>query len=200
MLEVALGHTINMLTFLDAVMNSVSLSLRLAMRRLWADHVIWTRQYIVANLAGAPDEGAAAGRLLRNQEDIGNAIVPLYGKEAGAGLTDLLKQHILIAVDLINAAKANDQRRFQDEDMKWSKNAEDIATFLSGANPNWPQKDVLDLLNLHLKLTKDEVVLRLEKNWDKDAATFDEIFTEILTVADTLSEGIIKQFPDRFGG
>ncbi len=180
-------------------MNGAALSLRLAMRRLWADHVIWTRQYVVAALAGAPDANAAAGRLLRNQEDIGNAIVPLYGKSAGAGLTDLLKQHILIAVDLINAAMANDQGKFQEEDMKWSRNAEDIATFLSRANPNWPQKDVLDLLNLHLRLTKDEVVLRLEKNWEKDAANFDEIFTEILTVADALTDGIINQFPEKYG-
>lgn len=154
---------------------------------------------MVAALAGAPDANAAAGRLLRNQEDIGNAIVPLYGKSAGAGLTDLLKQHILIAVDLINAAMANDQGKFQEEDMKWSRNAEDIATFLSRANPNWPQKDVLDLLNLHLRLTKDEVVLRLEKNWEKDAANFDEIFTEILTVADALTDGIINQFPEKYG-
>src|SRR5256886_11648472 len=67
-----------------------------ALRRLWADHVIWTRQYIVAAVAGTPDAEAAAGRLLRNQEDIGNAIVPLYGEEAGAELTRLLKDHILI--------------------------------------------------------------------------------------------------------
>src|SRR2546426_1012512 len=84
-----------------------------ALRRLWADHVIWTRQYIVGALAGAPDAKVAAGRLLRNQEDIGNAIVPLYGEEAGAKLTALLKDHILIAVDAIDAAIADDERRFR---------------------------------------------------------------------------------------
>lgn len=181
--------------------NQAAWSLKAALRRLWADHVIWTRQYVVAAVAAAPDAAAAASRLLKNQEDIGNAIVPLYGQGAGARLTELLKQHIMIAVDLIEAAKVGDQERFALEDANWSRNAEEIATLLSTANPaNWPHKDVLDLLNLHLSLTKGEVVARLEQDWDKDVAAFDEIFTEILTVADVLADGIIKQFPDRFGG
>ena len=81
-------------------------SLNAALRRLWADHVIWTRQYVVATVGDAPDAEAAGGRLLKNQEDIGGAIVPFYGSDAGQALTDLLKQHIMIAVDLIAAAKA----------------------------------------------------------------------------------------------
>src|SRR5438445_5094141 len=120
-------------------------SLKAAMRKLWADHVIWTRQYIVAAVAGAPDAEAAAARLLRNQEDIGNAVVPFYGAEAGAGLTDLLKSHILIAVDLIDAARAGDKRRFARHDRRWDRNADEIAAFLAGANPNWPEQDVRDL-------------------------------------------------------
>lgn len=173
-------------------------SLKNAMRRLWADHVIWTRQYVVGAVGGTPDAEAAAGRLLKNQEDIGNAIVPFYGADAGAGLTDLLKQHILIAVDLIEAAKSGDTAKFEEHDKRWSANAEEIADFLSGANPNWPRADVLDLLNLHLALTKREVVARLEKNWADDVGAFDEIFTEVLTLSDALSDGVVKQFPEKF--
>jgi hypothetical protein len=179
-------------------MNQESWALKSAMRRLWSDHVIWTREYVVAAIKETPDKDAAAGRLLRNQEDIGNAVVPLYGDDAGKGLAELLKQHILIAVDLIEAAKAGDEERFQSEDEKWSRNVEEIAGFLNGANPNWPKNDVLDLLNLHLTLTKGEVVARLQEDWLKDVESFDEIFTEILTVADALSDGIIKQFPERY--
>lgn len=183
---------------MSAVMTEASLSLERAMRRLWSDHVIWTREYVVAAIAEAPDKGVVANRLLKNQEDIGNAVVSIYGQAAGAQLTNLLKQHILIAVDLIEAAKSGDQKKFEEEDKKWDRNAEDIAHFLSSANPNWLAKDVVDLLSLHLKLTKQEAVARLQKNWAADVAAFDEIFTEILTVADVLSAGIIKQFPDKF--
>jgi len=71
------------------------------MRRLWADHVIWTRDYVVAAIAGTEDADAIATRLLKNQDDIGNAIVPIYGQDAGAELTRLLREHITIAVDLL---------------------------------------------------------------------------------------------------
>jgi hypothetical protein len=179
-------------------MSEAQCNLRTALRKLWADHAIWTRQYIVAFASDGQDTGAAATRLLKNQEHIGNAIVPFYGEVAGARLTDLLKQHILIAVDLLTAAKAGDDAEFQRQDQRWSQNAEEIAAFLSGANPNWPKNDVVDLLSVHLKLTKDEAVARLAGKWDDDVSAFDDIFTEIMTVSDTLADGIVKQFPDRF--
>jgi hypothetical protein len=184
---------------METIMSDAIWSLKAALRRLWADHVIWTREYVVAALAETPDTEAAAGRLLKNQEDIGGAVVPFYGEAAGAALTDLLKQHILIAVDLIEAAKSGNDAKFQTEDAKWTENAEQIAELLSGANPNWLKDDVVDLLGLHLSLTKQEVVARLQKDWAADVEAFDQIFTEILTVSDVLADGIVKQFPDRFG-
>jgi hypothetical protein len=180
------------------VINGATWSLARAMHKLWADHVFWTRDYVVAAVGNYPDAEVALARLLKNQEDIGNAIVPFYGNDAGARLTELLKEHIVIAGDLITAAMTGDEQKFAETDKEWSRNAEDIAAFLSGANPNWPQKDVVDLLNLHLTLTKDEAVARMQADWDKDVAAFDEIFTEILTLSDILSEGIVRQFPEKF--
>ncbi len=175
-----------------------AVALKLALRKLWTDHVVWTRQYVVAAVAGTPDADAAAGRLLRNQEDIGNAVVPVYGRAAGDGLTGLLKQHILIAVDLVAAAKAGDNAKFQEHDRRWTQNADEIATFLGKANPHWPKKAVLDLLELHLKLTKGEVVARLQKNWADDVKAFDDILNEAMVIADTLADGSQKQFPGKF--
>ncbi len=179
-------------------MNQETYSLRTALRRLWTDHVVWTRSYVVAAVADMPDAGAAAERLLKNQEDIGAAVVPFYGKDAGDALTTLLKQHIMIAVELIGAAKAGDTTRFEEQDNLWTKNAEDIAELLSGANPNWVKDDVVDILGIHLKLTKDEAVARMEGKWEADIEAFDQILTEILTLSDILADGIVKQFPDRF--
>jgi len=170
---------------------------RLALRKLWSDHVIWTREYIVAAVAGTPDADAAAGRLLKNQEDIGVAIAGFYGDAAGATLTDLLKAHIMIAVDLVAAAKSGDQAAFAKHDARWTANAEEIAGFLAGANPNWPKQDVLDLLSLHLKLTKDEAVARIGGDWAADIKAFDAIFNEIMVLADALNDGIVAQFPEK---
>ncbi len=168
------------------------------MRRLWVDHTVYTRLYIVSAFADLPDAQALAGRLLRNQEDIGNAIVPFYGKDAGNKLTDLLKQHIIIATEVVAAAKSGGKQKFAESDKKWVANADDIAAFLSSANPNWPKKDVADLLHLHLKLIEEFATARLTKNYDEDIKKLDEYFTEAMLIADTLSEGVIRQFPGRF--
>ena len=177
---------------------SANTSLRQAMRRLWMDHTVYTRLYIVSAFANLPDAQTVAGRLLRNQEDIGNAIVPYYGKAAGAKLTELLKEHIVIAVDVVAAAKSGDQKKFAEVDKKWIANADDIAAFLSSANPNWPKKDAADLLHLHLQLIREFATARLGKNYDEDIKKLDEYFTEGMLIADTLSEGVIKQFPNKF--
>lgn len=172
--------------------------LRDGMRRLWTDHVVWTRAYIVAATSNDPSASAAAARLMKNQEDIGNGIAPYYGAAAAAQLTDLLKQHINIAVDLVNAAKANDNVRLTDADKRWHANSAEIATFLSGANPNWPRETLRVMLDEHLRLTTDEAKARLEKRWTDDVRAFDQILGQALHMADALTDGIIKQFPNRF--
>jgi len=175
-----------------------SVALQTAMRKLWADHVLWTRQYIVSTVLNDPSAQAASVRLLKNQADIGNAVVPYYGAAAGAKLTDLLKQHILIAVDLVSAAKAGNAAKQADADKRWHQNAADIATFLSGANPNWRRQTLLDMLNRHLALTTQEAVNRLQQKWNDDVSNFDAIFSQSMMMADALSAGIIKQFPAKF--
>jgi len=167
------------------------------MRRLWADHVIWTRDYIVAATSDNPSAPVVLNRLMRNQDDIGNAIKPFYGDAAGARITELLKQHIAIAGELVAAAKANDATKQADADKRWHGNAADIATFLANANPNWARATVLEMLNNHLALTTREAVDRLQKNWTDDVTNFDNIFTQAMQMADALADGIVKQFPTK---
>lgn len=183
---------------LPATVSSAEMTLRQDMRRLWSDHVIWTRDYIVAAVANSGDQQASAARLLKNQEHIGAAVAAYYGKPAGDKLTALLKDHIMIAVDVIAAAKAHDDANYQAADKKWQQNAEDIATFLSGANPNWPKATLVSMMQMHLSTTTKEVVARLHGQWNDDVAAFDEVYAHILHMADALSDGIVKQFPEKF--
>ena len=99
-----------------------------AMRKLWEDHITWTRLAIVSFAAGLPDLQATEARLLANQVDIGNAIKPYYGRTAGNRLTALLKEHILGAVALLQAAKAGDQAAIAKASTAWYANANQIAT------------------------------------------------------------------------
>ena len=170
-----------------------------AMRRLWEDHVTWTRLYIVSAVAGLPDVQATAERLLQNQTDIGNAIKPFYGDAAGERLTALLKPHILIAAELVAAAKADKGDDVKAVSTRWYENADQIADFLSAANPkHWPQATMRNEMRHHLDLTLQEAHARLRGDWKADIAAYELIHTHILGMADVLTGGITSQFPRRF--
>jgi hypothetical protein len=170
----------------------------LALRDLWADHTGWTRNYIISFVAGLPDTNFAAQRLLKNQVDIGNAIKPFYGNVAGDKLTSLLKDHIMGAVDLLKAAKAGNTTGAAAAEKKWYENADQIATFLSSANPNWSKIALKSMLDNHLALTKSEAVARLTGNYAADITAYDKVRQEANMMSDTLVDGIVKQFPGKF--
>jgi hypothetical protein len=170
-----------------------------AMRKLWEDHITWTRLFIVSFAAGLPDTDATAQRLLQNQTDLGNAIKPYYGDAAGRQLTALLREHILIAADLLTAAKANDSAAVAAASARWYANADAIAAFLHHANPKaWPLDEMKHMMRKHLDLTLAEAVARLNGDWPADIAAYEQVHQEILQMADMLSDGIIHQFPKQF--
>jgi hypothetical protein len=174
-------------------------ALRQGMRALWEEHITWTRMAIVDFAAGAPSLDASTARLLRNQTDLGNAIAPFYGKAAGKRLTTLLREHIMIAVDVLTAAKAGDQADLTEAQASWARNGNQIADFLASANPKaWQRAEMRQMMRGHLKLTTDEAVARLTGNWTADVRAFDLVHTQALVMADMLSAGIISQFPQRF--
>jgi hypothetical protein len=176
-----------------------SAQLRQDMRQLWEDHVTWTRVVIISAAAGLPDYPTAVARLLRNQEDIGNAVKPFYGDAAGSQLTGLLKDHIAIAADLLAAAKTGDAAAQKDAGARWYANADDIAGFLSKANPDhWPLADMTKMMHDHLDLTLQEATARLTGDWAGDVAAYDQVVGEILKMSDMLTDGIVAQFPGRF--
>ena len=175
-----------------------TVELKMAMRKLWEDHITYTRNYIISAIANLPDGDSVAKRLLKNQDDIGDAITPYFGADAGKKLAALLRDHILIATEVVRAAKADNKDQLAEAQKKWSANGKDIAAFLSGANPFWPKKDLEQMLQKHLDLTSGEVVGRLKKDWAADIKSYDDGHVHMLMFADTLTDGIAKQFPAKF--
>lgn len=173
-----------------------AIDLRNSMRKLWTDHTTYTRAYIVSAVAGLPDLGTVTQRLLRNQDDIGSAIKPIYGEEAGKKLAALLRDHILIAADITKAAKANDSKGVDAGEKKWKANADDIAAFLAGANPNWKKPMLTDMLHKHLDFVTQQVVSRIKADWPADIQAYDAGYAHMMMFADMLTDGIIKQKPN----
>ncbi len=178
--------------------SSKSEELKFNMRDLWQEHVAWTRNVVLCIVDELPGEDQAVNRLLSNQDDIGNAIKPFYGNEAGEKLATLLREHITIAAEVVKAAKANDKNALGSADKKWHTNADQIAEFLSKANPNWEFEEMKMMMHEHLKLLTDETTSRIKKDFKADIAAYDKSQDQILKMADMLSVGIIQQFPDKF--
>lgn len=183
----------------DSCISQSEVEFKNSFRRLWIDHVLWTSNYITsATTADAEDQKQVLTRLLKNQEDIGNAIKPVYGEKAGNQLTGLLKEHIVIAGKIVDAAKRNDTASVNELNKVWYKNADDIAAFLSSANPNLKNEELKKLLYMHLKLVTDDVVASVQKNWSNRITSIDEGVSHIILMSDAISSGVVKQFPDKF--
>ncbi|HKG20091.1 MAG TPA: hypothetical protein VKB00_10160 [Candidatus Limnocylindrales bacterium] len=172
------------------------------MRKLWEDHIVWTRQYIVSAAtlpADRADIGPTTDRLLANQTDIGNALKPFYGDAAGEQVTALLRDHILTAAQLVAAAKARDSAAVERTSAAWYANGEDIAVALHELNPRyWDLEHFKMMMKAHLDRTLDEAVARLQGRYADDIAAYEAVHADILQMADMLSDGIIRQFPKAF--
>ena len=171
------------------------------MRKLWEDHITWTRLVIIGVFEDLPDLEPSVQRLLQNQVDIGDAIKPFYGEAAGDQLTALLTDHILIAAEILQAAKAGDTAALEEASERWYANADDIAAFLHAANPqHWPLEEMQMMMREHLDLTLEEAVAYLSGDYEASIAAYDEVHLQALEMADMLSDGIIRQFPNKFKG
>ena len=177
---------------------SSAAALKTNMRKLWEDHVTWTRNVILCIVDELPGTDQAVKRLLQNQVDIGNAIKPYYGEEAGNKLTALLTPHITISAEVVKAAKAGNTAALDEANKRWFANADEISEFLSKANPNWGLAEMKTCMNDHLKLTTDEAVQRIKKDYDADVIAYDKVHLEILKMSDMIAVGIVKQFPEKF--
>jgi hypothetical protein len=174
------------------------LALRDEWRSLWEQHVAWTRMTIESAAFGSPDFPQVSARLLQNAQDMGAAVRPWYGDAAGTDFAMLIRDHLLIAIRLVSAAKAGDTAGAAQAEKEWYANADAIAAFLAGANPYWSAQEWRSMFYEHLALTKDEAVATLTGDYQKSAGTYDEIEREALLMADTVSGGIMRQFPRYF--
>jgi len=154
------------------------------LRKLWEQHVFWTRSFIISTAAGLGDLDAVTRRLMRNPADFAVLFRRFYGNETAASFEDLLSNHLQIGGDLVKAAKNNDVTGADAARRKWYENADEIAAFLASVNPCWDEETWKRLLYNHLEMTEKEASLRLAGRYEEDVAIFDVIEAEALKMAD----------------
>jgi len=170
------------------------IALKNSLRQLWEQHSFWTRSFIISTAAGLGDLDLVTKRLLRNPSDFANLLKKYYNNDKAETFQKLLEQHLLIAGDMVNAAKAGFTEDVAAYRKRWYENADMIAAFLAGINPNWNEKKWQNLLYDHLKMVEAEAIQRLNRQYDADIKTFDQIENQSLQMEDYMASGIINQF------
>jgi hypothetical protein len=168
------------------------------LRSLWEQHVFWTRMTVNSIVGGLPDEEPTTARLLRNPDDFAAVLRPLYGPAIAARFAELLRSHLTIAAELVKALKAGNTAAAEDARKRWFMNADDIAAFLGRINPYWSEAEWRNMLYEHLRLLSNEVATRLAGNYEENVATSDRIQAQALGMADVMTRGIARQFPEFF--
>lgn len=173
--------------------------LHTAMQTLWTDHMMWTYNTVDAFYHNSTALQPTLDRLLQNQKDIGNAIAPYYGKEAGDKLTALLTTHINQAVPVLTAAKNDDKEALKKALDDWHANAKEIAEFLTAANSQyWPAAETEKMMKTHIDQTTTYAVDLLKNDFPNAIKHFDEARMHMVEMGTMLAIGIIKQQPDKF--
>ena len=170
-----------------------------AMRELWSDHMQWTYATVDAYYHDQNGLQAHLDRLLKNQKELGAAIVPYYGQQAGDTLAALLTIHIQQAVPVLQTAQAGNQPALDQALADWYANAKEIANFLSAANPeHWPKADMEEAMEHHITQTTAYAVDLLNGDFTNAVVHYDEAFNHMMDMADLLAKGIALQFPGKF--
>ena len=169
-------------------------------RKLWEDHITWTRVVIIAILDELPGTQAYIDRLLQNYEDMEEALAPYYGEDAEV-LGDLIQDHLVIAAELLTAANNGDTAAFNDAKARWYANAHDIAVQMNEMNPEfWPLEETEQMWVEHLDATLEEATAHLTGDFAGEVAAYDLVHDLALKMADFFSNGVMQQFPARFRG
>lgn len=169
-------------------------NLQNVMRALWEQHVEWTRMAIISAVENIADADLVTKRLLRNPSDFAAVLMPYYGAEKAAGFEKLFREHLVIADQLVKAAKAGNKKAADDAEKHWYENADLIARYLNSINPYWSYSAFRQMLFEHLGMTKNEAVYRISKKYAEDIAEYEKIEKEALMMADAMTDGILRQF------
>ncbi|UTG81112.1 acetylglutamate kinase [Bacillus paranthracis] len=168
------------------------------MRSLWEQHVAWTRLAIISIVFNLPDVNITVRRLLQNATHMGLSLEPFYGEDAVKKYSTLIKDHLVIAADLVKAAKAGDQNSATAIEKKWYANGDEIVAFLTSINPYIDKEAFRNMFYEHLALTKAEALAFLNKDYEAGVKLYDKIEKEALEMADMITKAIVQQFPQVF--
>lgn len=170
-----------------------------ALRDLWIGHVFWVRSFSVATLSkNEAAAKAAEQQAVANAQAIAGAIEPFYGATAKDALFKLLAGHYGAVKAYLVATASDDTAAQSKATEQLTSNAEEIAAFLSKANPNLRKDALNELLLAHGGHHIQQIQELKALNYTAEAKTWADMTNHMYTIADALADALAKQFPKKF--
>jgi len=179
--------------FHKTILTAEKPTLKDTVRKLFTDHAAYTKFFIESFLNSSEDVKAIENRLLQNQQDIGNAVKPIIGITNGNQLTALLTQHIILAAEVLNQLKQNNQSKLKTAINNLFNNSEHVAEFLNSLNPQkLPLPAIADEFHQHNQFVIDLALLHSEKKWEEEVSCYDAYYNHMLHFADLIYQALKK--------
>lgn len=179
--------------------NSKAINFRIEERKMWSDYSRYLREYVLSVANETEDESLILEKLIQNQEKIALSLKPYYGNYNSNKLSELLKEQIYITSKILHETKNNNNKDVEQINKLKNENSEKIARFLYGINELWKIDLLEEILNKHLNLVCNQINSRINGQWERDIKAYDDDYDHIIMFSDLISDGIIKEFPNKFG-
>ena len=172
--------------------------LKADMRKLWEDHITLTHGVVVSVITDQAGMDDLVRQMDQNLKEMGNTIAAYYGDEAGRKYSKLLYSNITLAADLMIATRRGHDAAYDKAEKKWQANADEIVAFLNATNPNWTVSEMKAMIYSQQWYIAQEAIAVKSKDDKGDLSAYNNANLAVLTMADKMSDGIIRQFPERF--
>jgi hypothetical protein len=170
-----------------------SVALRAAIKKLWEEEGLFARNYLLSVLNGSGDVADAEARWLKNQDDLAESVNAVYPAASITDFSALLRNHVSIAKQIIQAVKTNNASGIPALQTQWNANADAITNFLSVLNSHWAADEIKDILYKHRQYILGQATSRLAGNWTADINQHDLDRFYLLKLADLLTDGIANK-------
>jgi hypothetical protein len=170
-----------------------------ALRDLWVGHIFWIRNVSLATF-NKNDEAlkAAEQQVVANAQAIAATIEPFYGGAAKESFFKLLAAHYGAVKAYLVATAGGGAPAQATATQSLTSNAEEIAVFLSKANPYLPKDTLHGLLLAHGGHHIQQIQELKERKYVVEARTWEDMKDHIYQIADATADALAKQFAKEF--
>ena len=138
---------------------------------LWMQHLIYTRLVFMAYFDDSSNLKQLEERLMNNQKDIGKLFSKIYSNKVGNAVTNLLTEHVEIAVKVLASLKNGNENEQREAIKAFYANANEIGVLIDKLKNTETFKNHM---KMHIDTLMSTVTSYTKKNYEKDIVDFDK--------------------------